>query len=382
MRHGIKLTAALAIALILPLCQPDAAARAMTAGDFTDVAASYWGYSYIDFSAENGVINGYPQPDGTYRFLPESAVTREEAAAMLYRVLAAAGKLKSGGDFSPEYAGLLAENRIADWAGQYVAYGLKYGLLTESELPGFTDENGRGVPAPREQIAAWTARAMERPLSPAYSLIYTDKESISGEMLPYVDLLYRHGIMQGDAAKQFHPADGIKRAEFAAVSKRVFDAAKAEGYAADKEIQSYQGVIVSVDGFGNRIMMTQSDGTPRVIRINSKTRIVIDGRVNYNGLAGIGTGSATAVAWGAFYDETNPDDNALQLHVITAAQARTGLIKSIRKIDRETSILEIENTDGDAIFHILGSDGRTERVPQEGEPITFIADGVKILEMK
>lgn len=373
---------ALIIGLSLSSFQAGNTAYAMTAGDFTDVAADYWGYPYIDFSAGSGIINGYPSPDGTFQFLPESKVTREEAMAMLYRALSAAGKLKSAEDFSEEYTDLFAANMIADWSKQYVAYGLKYGLLTEDEIPDFTDETGLGIPAPREQVAFWTAKAMEWTLSPAWSLIYVDKDSISPEMLPYIDLLYRQGIMQGDDMKMFHPADGIKRVEFAAVSNRVFDSAGSGVYTESKEIQSYRGSVVSVDSFSNKIMMTQSDGTGRVIQINPKTQIVIDGKVNYNGLVGIGTGSAAVIAWGAFYDEADPDNDDLQLHVITKTQAGTGLLKSIKKMDEETSILEIENEDGDSIYYVLGKDSRTERIPKKGKEVTFIADGVKILEMK
>ena len=357
-------------------------AYAMSAADFTDVASDYWGYSYIDFSAGNGIINGYQSPDGTYQFLPENAVTKEESMAMLYRALSAAGKLKNTEDFSAEYSDLFTENKIADWAKKYVAYGLKYELISESELAEFTDVNGLGLPASREQVALWTAKAMGRNLSPAYSLIYVDKDSISTEKLPYIDLLYRQGIMQGDDTKMFHPANGIKRAEFAAISNRVFESAKTETFYEDKEIQSYQGTIVSVDTFNNKIMMTQSDGTVRVIQINPKSQIVINGKVNYNGLTGIGTGSVAVVAWGAFYNESSPSDDDLQLHVITKTQTRTGLLTGIEKMDDSTSILEIENEDGDTIYYVLDKDSRTDSAPRKGTEVTFIADGIKILEMK
>jgi hypothetical protein len=354
----------------------------MSAGDFTDVAPDYWGYPYIDFSAGNGIINGYQSPDGSYQFLPENAVTKEEAMTMLYRALSASGKLKSTEDFSAEFTDLFTENRIADWAKKYVAYGLKYQLISENELTGFTDGSGFGIPAPREQVAEWTAKAMGRNISPAYSIIYVDKDNISSEKLPYVDLLYRQGIMQGDDTKMFRPASGIKRAEFAAVSNRVFESAGTEAYSESKEIQSYRGAIVSVDPYNCKIMMNQSDGTGRVIQINPKTQIVINGKVNYNGLAGIGAGSEAVVAWGAFYDEGRPNADDLQLHVITKAQARTGLLTEIRKMDDSTSILKIENEDGDAIYYVLDKDSRTDGTPKKGTEVTFIADGIKILEMK
>jgi len=129
-------------------------------------------------------------------------------------------------------------------------------------------------------------------------------------------------------------------------------------------------------------MMTQSDGTGRVIQINPKTQIVINGKVNYNGLTGIGTGSTAVVAWGAFYDGSSPDEDALQLHVITKTQARTGLLTGIEKLDDSTSLLEIENEDGDTIDYVLDKNSRTDGTPRKGKEVTFIADGIKILEMK
>lgn len=370
------------IGLGLTPFQGDTSAYAMSAGDFTDVPSSYWGYPYIDFSAGRGIINGYQSFDGTYQFLPENSVTREEAMTMLYRALSAADKLESTDDFSAEYTDLFTTDKVADWAKKYVAYGLKYNLISESEIADFTDDNGMGIPAPREQVAKWTAKALGRDLSPAYSLIYADKDSISADKLPYVDLLYRQGIMQGDDTKMFHPANGIKRAEFAAISNRVFESAAAGVYDEAREIQSYRGTIVSVDSYNNKIMMTQSDGTGRVIQTNSKTRIVINGKVNYNGLAGIGTGTAAIVAWGAFCDQNDPKDDALQLHVITKTQVRTGLLTGIEKKDADTSILEIENEDGDTIYYVLDKDSRTDGDPRKGTEVTFIADGIKVLEMK
>lgn len=362
--------------------QEEKSVYAMSAADFTDVATSYWGYPYIDFAAGSGIINGYRSYDGTDQFLPENPVSREESMAMLYRALSAADKLKSHEDFSADYADLLTEHKIADWAKKYVAYGLKYGLVAQSELADFTGENGAGIPAPREQVAFWTAKALGKNLSPACSLIYVDKDNISAEKLPYIDLLYRQCIMQGDDTKMFHPSSNIKRAEFAAISSRVFESAQIDSYSVEKEVQSYRGTIVSVDSYQNKIMMTQSDGSGKVIQINPKTQIVINGKVNYNGLSGIPAGSPAVVAWGAFYEQDSPKDHVLQLHVITKTQPRTGLLTEIRRMDDSTSILEIENEDGDAIHYVLDKNSLTAGTPQKGTEVTFIADGIKILELK
>lgn len=356
----------------------------MSAADFTDVKTSYWGYPYIDFSANKGIINGYLTPKGTYQFLPETQVTREEAMSMLYRALAAAGKLESQEDFSADYQQLFTAHKIAGWAQKYVAYGLKFNLVTEAELLDFTDdESGYGKLAPREQAAVWTGKAMKKSLAPAYSLIYSDKDDISSGALPYIDLLYRQGIMQGDDTKMFHPANGIKRAEFAAIANRVFEAAKTDDYQVEKEVQSYRGTIVSVDSINNLIMMTQSDGTARVIQINAKTQIVIDGKLNYNGLKGMKTGVSSVVAWGAFLDQSaGQSANALQLHVITKTESRVGLITAIEKVNGTTSVLTVKNADGDEIHYVVDRNSQILNTPVKGKEVTFICDGVKILEIK
>ncbi|MDD4122603.1 MAG: S-layer homology domain-containing protein, partial [Eubacteriales bacterium] len=228
------------------------------------------------------------------------------------------------------------------------------------------------------------AKAMKLNLTPASSLIYIDKDNISEEMTAYVDLLYRHGIMQGDDKKYFNPSDGIKRAEFAAICNRVFESANSGTYSVEKEVDSHRGTIVSVDTYYCKLMMTQSDGTAKMIQINPKTQIVINGKVNYNGLGGISTGTTAVVAWGAFYDPegTEPEHKVLQLHIITKPAAITGLLTGIEKIDDKTSILEIENEDGDSIYYILDQNSLTDGTPKKGKQVTFIADGVKILEMK
>ena len=48
---------------------------------FTDIAEGQWYTDAVNWTAEQGVVNGYP--DGTFR--PEAPITRQEMATMLYR---------------------------------------------------------------------------------------------------------------------------------------------------------------------------------------------------------------------------------------------------------------------------------------------------------
>lgn len=387
-RKNYIIIIALTICLSLGLSQNPGArdnlAFAMGAKDFTDIERGYWGYDYINFSAGKGIINGYLSSSGTYRFLPENSVSREESMAMIYRALDAAGKLKSKEDFSNDYINLFTVNKISGWAGKYIAYALKYGIIEEKELIDFTDDLGYGTPAPREQIAQWTAKAMNKGLAPAYSLDYADKDSISSEYIPYVDLLYRQGIMKGDDTNRFHPAAGIKRVEFAVICNRLYETQSSEVFDSAKESRSYRGTILSVDTNSNKIMMTESNGTARIIQANSKAQIVIDGKRTYNGLKGVKTGSIALVAWGAFDMGSNIEKSEipLQLHIITKAESRIGLLTAIHEKDTSTSVLSIENADGDAIYYILDKNSKTGKNLMTGKEVTFITDGIKILEIK
>lgn len=73
---------------------------------FTDIAEGQWYTDAVNWAAEQGVVNGYP--DGTFR--PEAPITRQEMATMLYR-LAKAEKVEEDKLVSfPDAAS------VADWA--------------------------------------------------------------------------------------------------------------------------------------------------------------------------------------------------------------------------------------------------------------------------
>lgn len=357
---------------------------AFAAPRFLDVETSYWGNSYIEFAATQGIINGYPSGDGRYYFLPENSVTREEAITMLYRALKSSGKLTSTEDFTSTYQKLLDQHRISSWSQSYVAYGLESGILEESELPDFVGAEGNGIAAPREQIAIWAARAMGELAAPVYSLPYTDLSSISAEALPYVDVLYRHGIMRGDDTGKFHPQAGVKRVEFAAVCNRIFDGIKAGVYQLDREQASFDGTLVSVDAARSQIRMLLPDGTAKTLLVHPKAQIVIDGAMATQGLAGIPAGTDCILAYGAFCKLENLDQQgeSLQLQVQTGLAAQRGTITSILPLDSTHSILTVKNSSGDQIVYLQIDSTQVLGTLSENASVRFLADGVKLLELK
>ncbi len=353
------------------------------AAAFIDLSKDHWGYAYVDFAAINGIINGYATGDGRFKFLPENPVSKEEAIVMIYRALGASGKLQSIEDFTSEYQSVMDESRIAAWARKFVAYGLKYNMVSIEELKTFTTAEGLGIPALREQAGVWTAKAIGKNLMPAYTLPYTDVADISAEALPYIELLYRTGIMKGDNQGRFLPDANIKRVEFATIANRIFTAAGTETGDTGKETASYRGNISSVDVPAGKLVLTISGGQNQPLFINSKTRIVKDGKVLYNGLKDLVTGTQVIVGYGAFCRNNleQSAESGMQIQIQTKPILYKGTISSLKIMDSQNTIIVIQNPEKDMIFYMMN--GSTVKMSQlsVGQSVDFICDGVKILEI-
>src|SRR5665647_1385792 len=233
--------------------------------NFSDVDAAYWGAPYIEAAASAGIIDGYAVgTTGTYIFKPESMVSKQESVTMLYRTLSKAGRLKEDTDLSIDYAQSLKDSNIDSWASRYAAYGFKYSILTQADFAATTKTlKGGAVNAPRQLVAAWCSKAMEYELSPISVLPYQDAANVSADMIPYVDALYRNGIMTGDTKGNLNPQDGIKRVEFATVCTRLLAYAQGIGDATQVARKLADSLIVM-------------SGTVMDINLDTRTLVIKD----------------------------------------------------------------------------------------------------------
>ena len=90
---------------------------------FTDIAEGQWYTDAVNWAAEQGVVNGYP--DGTFR--PEAPITRQEMATMLYRYW----KLR-GGKYTAKddvLAGYQDRCEVADWALEAMSWTVQSGII-------------------------------------------------------------------------------------------------------------------------------------------------------------------------------------------------------------------------------------------------------------
>lgn len=340
--------------------------------DFTDVASNYWGRSYIGFAADAGIINGYPMANGRVQFKPEAAVSNEESMQMIYQAVKNSGTRPTPPEGQQEtYKELLSSHQIAPWAYECISFGLANGILEEEELDGFRTANGASVPATREQVARWAAKAIDRTLMPATSLDYPDASSIAKENLVYVDLLNRMNIMVGDNLGKFNPKSQIKRVEFAVICTRVYDLAESI-YSIDRETKSFQGTVTSFNQTAGALYLTTQTGEARVIELSKNpVEIVIDGVVTYNGLNALPAGQTVIVAWGPFP----------QILVSTKVMVGEGTIKEIEPIDETNQKVAIQLSGGSLVYYLMNGETSILAEPRVGRTSAFIADGVKLIEI-
>jgi hypothetical protein len=157
-----------------------------------------------------GVINGYPD----HNFRPNQPVRQIEAIAMIIRMLGLADQV--GTVTIPE--AVYINRHIGEWAKPYLALALQKGIITGDELGDF--DNNRE--AKRYQVAVWLARALDLNVTDAAEpLPFKDAPAVPVWARVYVSAVTEQGIMIGYPGHVFHPNQGVKRAEMAALLGRI-----------------------------------------------------------------------------------------------------------------------------------------------------------------
>lgn len=350
-------------------------------GSFTDVAPDYWGAPYIEAAAEAGIIDGYAAGStGTFIFKPENMVSKQESTAMIYRTLVKAGLLKEDVDLSLDYADILRASSIDSWAGRYAAYGFKYAYLAQADFAASTKTlKGGAVNAPRQTIAAWCAKAMGYELSAVSILPYGDALKVSPEMIPYVDALYRAGIMTGDTKGNLNPSDGIKRAEFAAICTRLLDSAQERAGTAqsarklEDSLIIAGGTVTDINTTDRTLLIKDLEGKTSRIQISSDAVIMLDGaEAAFSDLASL---------WNKYSSVSCILGAGRQVLVQTKALVQTGIIDSISSED-DYAVLTISMAGGARVKYCYDDQTILESTVKENAEISFIADGAYLLEIK
>ncbi|NLK73325.1 MAG: S-layer homology domain-containing protein [Clostridiales bacterium] len=346
---------------------------------FKDVASDYWAFNYIDFTAQKGIINGFP--DGT--FMPADPVTKEQSLAMIYRSMKAANALKSTDDYTSKYLDIMDSYNIAEWARTYVAYALEYNIIDQQDLITFTVESGLdfiGMPASRQEVAEWAAKALGKKTSPLYMVDYLDNADIDTEAFPFIDLMFRYGVMIGDDNNNFRPYYTITRAEFAAVCSRVYNLGSTESFDINKEGYNFSGTITNISD--NKISLINSKGIEKTLIISENAGIIINGKES--SLNRLEKNSNVTIAYNNIVDNNN-------ILIYTEEDVYQGTIEKLERLSNDIYKITIDNSRGQSISYILDENSdiydknnnkKAISYLTSGRNVKYTCDGIKILEIQ
>lgn len=178
-------------------------------GDFSDIGPGHWAAKAIREMAKRKVITGM----GNNEFAPNAQVTRAQFATMLVKAL--------GLPVTDPATRTFADVGPQEWCYKYVEAAKDY-------LTGYKTQAGTllfhpSIPAVREDMAVAIVKA--RGLSPATDLSvlnsFSDKDSISEQIKPYVAAAVNAGLMKGYDNGTFRPQGKLTRAEAAALLYKV-----------------------------------------------------------------------------------------------------------------------------------------------------------------
>lgn len=216
-----KHTVALALAAMLA-CQP----LSVYAATFADMNQAPWAgaEASINKAASLGLVVGETR-NGKNHFRPRDSVSLSESCQLAYKLLIQTGKAKADDSVTQKWTPIMNAYGIQSWAYPAVSYCLENGILATSNLSGFM-KNGSNLPATREQAATILGRALTKGVS-SYTAnetttTFLDNSSISTEAKPYVALLKRVGVVNGDDSNKFNPKKTLNRTETAVLVTNLY----------------------------------------------------------------------------------------------------------------------------------------------------------------
>ena len=336
---------------------------------FSDVADSYWAAAHIQNAAEAKIVSGYT--DGSFR--PGNNVNKQEALAMLYRMLRAASLLSSEEDLSENYAAVLDQYGFSAASGLRMpaAYALENGILQAEDLE---FSGSAKAAAPRELIAVWTAKAMGYAISPLSVLPFNDTASMESAYMPYIDALYRHSIMLGGSDGNFSPKNGVVRAEMAAIAVRLLNAAPtAERMPQSKaaSLVELTGTVVSVNPSRRTLAVTTKSGT-RTLHVQRSAALLLDGE--RADMAALSDFVGDEILFSAVIG------GADAVVVQTCPRVSSGTVTKVQEL-LDCTVLTVALRSGTEVSYVY--DRSTEgSLPSEGQDVDFISDGSLLLEIR
>jgi hypothetical protein len=188
----------------MPSMPGSPAATTANSNTFSDVSASYWGYSAISSLSGKNYIAGYP--DGTFK--PGASITRAEFVSIISKAL----KLQAYNPAVPDFSDV----STSDWFYDSVESAVYAGIIKGNGGAFKPDD-----PITREELAAILTGALGEQDAAAKDISqmtnFTDDMSISSWARGDVAVAIKDGLLKGYTDGSFRPQGAATRAEASAV---------------------------------------------------------------------------------------------------------------------------------------------------------------------
>ncbi len=166
---------------------------------FSDVPASFWGYTYIIKASQANLMSGV----GSGQFDPNGSLTLAQAAVLAYQIHS-----QANGGTLPDAAGA--------WYMPYYQYCLDNGIFTASQFAAADMDRQ----ATRFDMVSILDQAVPASRMTAVKTVADGSIPDLRESDPYGDVVYkwyRAGVVSGDGEGRFNGSTGITRAEVAVI---------------------------------------------------------------------------------------------------------------------------------------------------------------------
>lgn len=172
---------------------------------FSDIDCGYWGYVYIKYLYDHGVIIGYP--DGTFK--PENQITRGEAVTFVVKAMNLTHNV---------FLNDFPDVQSTHWAYPFVMAAKQNGIISGYPDGTFKPDNQ----VTRAEISVMVTKAKGW----TYSGLLTDFPDVpvSQWEYPYVMSVREHGVVNGYPDGTFKPDNQATRAESSVMVKQMMTA--------------------------------------------------------------------------------------------------------------------------------------------------------------
>jgi len=197
---------------------PPGLAKKLAQWRFDDEDEVTWGHEYMGKMRAKGLIRGV----GGNRFAPRATLTYAEAVTMAVRLMGLETQAQERTTAQLSFANAAQVRAQAPWALGYLDVAARNGLLDRLLDTGRQFQANK--PATRLDVVVLLVKAMgledEALASMDAALSFKDAHLIPADLVGYVAVAQRYGIVVGDNEGKFHPKKPVTRLEMAALLDR------------------------------------------------------------------------------------------------------------------------------------------------------------------